>query len=239
MVKLFGKKGKAVESVRIKLDLNLKNIPTEEYSHIMKAYQISMTQFERNLKESLVEGYVSISALDKITQAFNFPELRQQEIPSFASVDRIIAKGFHTTPRPLPEQVLPQQPAPIQPTSPAPTPEPAPTVDSPLIQHVAREKKPEFTPKKPVLTFETKSQVAVPSSPKPVPTQPLVTELKKPTINIPNISLKSAPTPSISPLGSGPKRSEEDRATGIAILRKQMLSELKKIRTVVSESDEN
>jgi hypothetical protein len=33
-------------------------------------------------------------------------------------------------------------------------------------------------------------------------------------------------------------RREEDRATGIAILRKQMLTELKKIRSVVSEQDQ-
>ena len=49
----------------------------------------------------------------------------------------------------------------------------------------------------------------------------------------------SKPTskPTASPLVQPKGRREEDRATGIAILRKQMLTELKKIRSVVSEQD--
>ncbi|MHA2172375.1 MAG: hypothetical protein ACXAB7_21095, partial [Candidatus Kariarchaeaceae archaeon] len=81
------------------------------------------------------------------------------------------------------------------------------------------------------------------STPEPLkqaqPTTP-ESSLKAPTI--PKISFPTSPSSSDSPL-SNPLanirgRKEEDRATGIAILRKQMLTELKKIRSVVAEQDQ-
>ena len=105
------------------------------------------------------------------------------------------------------------------------TPKPTPTIKA----------------KKPVIQFapeEISPQPAQTTQPTPLTpkTQPTIKQPEAPTISFPSISLKSAPSPT-SPLGSTPTRTEEDRATGIAILRKQMLSELKKIRAVVSDAD--
>jgi hypothetical protein len=108
---------------------------------------------------------------------------------------------------------------------PTPTPKPKISFSFPATEESTPELKP--TPTTPE-----------PASEKPTTPSPL-TPPSIPKISFPSTSKDTATaTPPTNPLANIRGRREEDRATGIAILRKQMLTELKKIRSVVSEQDQ-
>ncbi|MFW9903288.1 MAG: hypothetical protein ACFFFH_03070 [Candidatus Thorarchaeota archaeon] len=255
MVKLFKRKSK-VEAKDFKFDtsLKLKALPLEEYAHVSYAFQVAILRFERMLKESLLEGYITSTTLEKISQELNLSEIRSLEIPDMPSLQTIFgSEAASATPKkpvaevisptksvnipktktPVPESIAPEAPTVIPPTI-TPT-EPFPDT-KPTQPSISTE-----PPKtRPTISFSFPESPTEPKevTPSPTPTPTPTTQITPPTI--PKISFPSKPTtpPSISPLPQSSRGREEDRATGIAILRKQMLTELKKIRSVVSEQDQ-
>ncbi len=249
MVKLFKRKSK-VETRDFKFDtsLKLKSLPLEEYAHVSYAFQVAILRFERMLKESLLEGYITSTTLEKISQEFNLTEIRDFEIPDTPSLKAVFgAEAPSIAAKPVPKAVPSTPSLDIDET---PTPQPitseAPSITPPTI--TPTEPSPDAKPASPSISTEPKTRPTIsfsfPDSPTepeevtPSPTPTPKSQLTPPTI--PKISFPSKPTtpPTISPLSRATRGREEDRATGIAILRKQMLTELKKIRSVVSEQDQ-
>lgn len=253
MVKLFKRKSK-VETRDFKFDtsLKLKSLPLEEYAHVSYAFQVAILRFERMLKESLLEGYITSTTLEKISQEFDLTEIRDFEIPDTPSLKAVFGAeapsiAAKPVPKPVPKAVASTPSLDIAET---PTPQPitseAPSITSPTI--TPTEPSPDAKPAPPSTSTEPKARPTIsfsfPDSPTepeeviPAPTPTPKSQITPPTI--PKISFPSKPTtpPTISPLSRATRGREEDRATGIAILRKQMLTELKKIRSVVSEQDQ-
>lgn len=245
MVKLFKKKAKE-ETRDFKFDtsLKLKKLPIEEYAHVSHAFQTAILRFERMLKESLLEGYITSTTLEKISQEFNISEVRDLEIPDTPSLKVIYSSeappiaarkpvpkvvtstsSISVAETPASRPVVPESPT-ISPTEPSPDAKPAPPTTS---------TEPET---RPTFSFSFPGSPTEPKEVAPSPTPTPKREISPPTI--PKISFPSKPAtpPALSPLARSAGRREEDRATGIAILRKQMLTELKKIRSVVSEQDQ-
>ncbi|NHJ01674.1 MAG: hypothetical protein EAX86_05995 [Candidatus Heimdallarchaeota archaeon] len=238
MVKLFRKKSQEEKKdLKFEASLKLKSLSLEEYTHVAYAFQVSLLRFERMLKESLLEGYITSTTLEKISQEFNFLAIRNLEIPqveSLATIFGVEAKPDAKTPKLMPKETqstsIPEPVEVIEPEVPSehpiPSLKPQPTpVSQPL-------KKPSFTFSVPEPVLEPTVQSTTPSleKPSPKPAKPVAPPIPK--ISFPTIATSS------DPLGQVRARREEDRATGIAILRKQMLTELKKIRTVVSEDQQ-
>ncbi|MFX1511994.1 MAG: hypothetical protein ACFFCQ_05370 [Promethearchaeota archaeon] len=105
-------------------------------------------------------------------------------------------------------------PAPVSTPTPVPTPAPVSTPTS----------VPPPTPLKPTPPSPMPSAL---SPPPPMPTEPAPVDPKPPSA--PSVPSTQAPTPPPS------SAAEEDRATGIALLRKEMLSELKELRSILDE----
>ncbi|MHA2224705.1 MAG: hypothetical protein ACXAC8_05850 [Candidatus Hodarchaeales archaeon] len=261
MVKLF-KRGSKVEKKSLKLEssLKLKELPIEEYAHVTYAFQLAILRFERLLKESLLEGYITSTTLEKISREFNFAEIRKLDIPEIPSLQEIFGTE---QPRMASTKKIPEvettAPKPV--TAPVSTSQPsAPSIASSIptasrqSQPVVEEKTPIATPSpesplsRPKISFSFPETKSTPTStsiqPSPTPTHTKTSStptISTPSPSIPKISFPTLSKPtspsSSSLLGQSTGRREEDRATGIAILRKQMLTELKKIRSVVSEED--
>jgi hypothetical protein len=249
VVKLFKKKSqKQTREFKFETSLKLKDLPIEEYAHIAYAFQVAALRFERMLKESLLEGYITSTTLERITREFNFAEIRDVEIPETHSVDQLFGSEKPTikTMEHIPESTItkptieaPQgpKPRPVVPTAPITPPiTPSQPPTQPAVEEVAPP--PEIVTIPPKISF---SFPETPSIPTPSPPPPQTPEKEPTTPSIPKISFpsmaKPPTTPPSSPLASFTQRREEDRATGIAILRKQMLTELKKIRSVVSDQE--
>ncbi|MFX1516170.1 MAG: hypothetical protein ACFFC6_07670 [Promethearchaeota archaeon] len=250
MVKLFKKKPK-VKTKDFKFDtsLKLKSLPLEEHAHVSYAFQVAILRFERMLKESLLEGYITSTTLEKVSQEFNLSEIRAMDIPDTPSLHQVFGSEAVQPPtaRKPPPKVV--KPTPIPKTEP-PTPQPV-TPETPSITPLTispTEPSPDAKPAPPSVSPEPVTRPTIsfsfpesPTEPKEVTPSPTPTPTAKiPPPAIPKISFPSKPTspPAISPLSRVSRGREEDRATGIAILRKQMLTELKKIRSVVSEQDQ-
>ena len=258
MVKLFKRKtDKKTANFKFDGSIKLKGLPIEEYAHVAHAFQISVLRFERMLKESLLEGYITSTTLERISREFKISMIRELAIPETESLALLF--GDESPISTKPQQVPKLEEKVIVPAEPAvPTPDKAPgiTPEVPTVPDIAV---PEPVVAEPVAKPSDVSEIIAPipkisfsipspaykpeSSPEPpkqtLPTTP-ESALKAPTI--PKISFPASPSSSASPL-SNPLanirgRKEEDRATGIAILRKQMLTELKKIRSVVAEQDQ-
>jgi hypothetical protein len=258
LVKLFKRKtDKKTANFKFDGSIKLKDLPIEEYAHVAHAFQVSVLRFERMLKESLLEGYITSTTLERISQEFKISMIREMAIPETESLALLF--GGESTISSKPQQVPTLEEKEIIPTEPVvPTPDAAPeiTPEVPTVPEIAvpepavaepavkPSEVPEISTPIPKISFSIPSPASTPeSSPEP-PKQakPTTSEssLKAPTI--PKISFPASPSSSSSPL-SNPLanirgRKEEDRATGIAILRKQMLTELKKIRSVVAEQDQ-
>jgi hypothetical protein len=251
VVKLFGRKSK-VETKDFKFDtsLKLKGLPLEEYAHVSYAFQVAILRFERMLKESLLEGYITSTTLEKISQELNLSEIRNLDIPDTPSLQTIFGSDAApiTTKKPISE-VVPSTTSVPEPSTPAPQPiaPEAPIIITPPVI-TPTEPSPDAKPTPLSISTEPKTRPKIsftfpesPAEPKEVTPSPTSTPAKQITPpTIPKISFPSKPTtpPSISPLSRVSSGREEDRATGIAILRKQMLTELKKIRSVVSEQEQ-
>lgn len=230
----------------------------EEYAHVTYSFQTALLRFERMLKESLLEGYITSTTLEKISQEFRLAIVRDLEIPFTPSLEKIFGSK---SPTQLAKQAMPDEmPAPSTEVSEAPSPQPiatktpsiAPVTFTTPITEPSPDAKPSPTtiPTEPLVTRpkisfsfperpDEPKEVPSARSPSLAPSEPKKSEITPPTIpkiSFPSISKTTSP-PSLSPLSQPKGQREEDRATGIAILRKQMLTELKKIRSVVSEQD--
>lgn len=241
MVKLFGKKGKETANFKFDASVKLKGLQPEEYSHVAFAFQVAILRFERMLKESLLEGYISSTTLEKVSQGFKIATVRDLSIPKIDSVKSLFGEesalimarksDSMKVETPSPPSIPKEEKIPeiIPPTEIPPAPEPV--IETP-VEPVAE---------KPKISFSFP-----PSPPKSSPAATPPTKAPDPIISpskpsIPKISFTTEPKPSpppANPLEAIRGRREEDRATGIAILRKQMLTELKKIRSVVAEQDQ-
>lgn len=251
VVKLFKRKAqKKTETFKFETSLKLKGLPLEEYAHVSYAFQAAILRFERMLKESLLEGYITSSTLEKISREFELEDIRNMEIPPTPSLKVTFGAD---TPSILAKKPLPKtEPIPTKVPEEIPVPEPitpeAPSITPPAI-------KPEVTPEieptlpkiqaepstpTPKISFSfpetpTEPKTTLPS-PTPSPLKETITPPTIPKISFPSIAKPTA-TPPTNLLAQSRGKREEDRATGIAILRKQMLTELKKIRSVVSEEE--
>ena len=248
MVKLFGrKKDKSTETFKFDTSLKIKDLPLEEYSHISFAFKTAILRFERMLKESLLEGYITSTTLEKISQEFKLAEIRNLEIPDSKTIRTLFGEES--------AQLLAKHEAPPTEIEPYPVPKKVEEVPVPIIhppevpsapETVIEAPLPPVTPKpepdsKPTISFSFPTPSAEPApEPVPQPTSKPVAPLSPPTIPKISFPTESKPpeTPPANPLAAIRGHREEDRATGIAILRKQMLTELKKIRSVVSEQEQ-
>ncbi len=253
MVKLFKRKtDKKTANFKFEGSIKLKDIPIEEYAHVAYAFQVSVLRFERMLKESLLEGYITSTTLERISREFKISKIRELAIPEAESVALLFGDEppIFTKTQQVPtleEKVI----IPAEPVFPTPDQSPRITAEEPSVPDIAVPEPvtkpievPEISAPIPKISFSIPSPAYKPESSQEPPkqAQPTAPEssLKAPTI--PKISFPADPSSSASPL-SNPLanirgRKEEDRATGIAILRKQMLTELKKIRSVVAEQDQ-
>ena len=264
MVKLFKRKDeKKTKNFKFNASVKLKGLPLEEYSHVVFAFQTAILRFERMLKESLLEGYITSTTLERISQEFDFTSIRDLSIPAIETVRTMFGQEaadllgkkhvpvvetikkevipdvvtpsvpVSTTPNPTiaPETIPSLSDIPVEP-SPTPALKPAPQISF-SFPTAASEPLPAATPK-PELSVTPADSIlegTQPATPSPL-TPPSIPKISFPTSAKP---AESAPT---NPLAQVRGRREEDRATGIAILRKQMLTELKKIRSVVAEQDQ-
>ena len=246
MVKLFKKKSsQKTKTFKFETSLKLKDLPLEEFAHVTYAFQVAILRFERMLKESLLEGYVTSTTLERICREMKIAEIRTIKIPETPSVAAIFGSD---APEIKAKEVVPVSQAPTVPSTPisqpivstvsTPTPTPVsapiPSLDTPPSQPSPIEKP---TPK-PKISFSI-PEISPPSiaptiTPTPSSSEPQTPPPLIPKISFPSLSKPSTTTPS-NLLSQTLGKREEDRATGIAILRKQMLTELKKIRSVVSE----
>jgi len=245
VVKLFKKKSsQKTETFKFETSLKLKDLPLEEFVHVTYAFQVSILRFERMLKESLLEGYVTSTTLERISREMKIAAIRNIEIPETASVTALFGSD---DPEMKAREVVPVSPAPRVPSTPVsqpimptvsastPAPAPAPSIVTPSSQPSPNESptprpKISFSIPEPSPPSTTPTITPTPNSSEPrTPTPPTI-----PKISFPSLSKPSTTTPS-NLLSQTLGKREEDRATGIAILRKQMLTELKKIRSVVSK----
>lgn len=245
VVKLFKRKSQQkTRDFKFDTSLKIKSLPLEEYAHVAYAFKVATLRFERMLKESLLEGYITSTTLEKISRDFRIATVRNIEIPETTSLREIFGSD-------LPESIAKEKPRidveptpktkPIEPEVPSTIPSPQPLTEikpSPTPMMEPSEKRPKISFNFPETSTEPTTTPS-PSSPAATSSVEPKTEISPPTI--PKISFpslaKPPTTPSIGPLSQPKGGREEDRATGIAILRKQMLTELKKIRSVVSEQD--
>ena len=240
MVRLFKKKtDETTRSFKFEASLKLKDLPVEEYAHVTYAFQVAMLRFERMLKESLLESYITSTTLEKISQGLNLYEIRDLKVPETPTIEKVFgessaAKLARQT-EPIPKIVTKKIEEKI-PDMPKEKPQVPVSKPTPVIPNISPEPS---TPPKISFSFPTAPEKSKTTD--LTPSEPTSLSPVKPEIpSIPKISFPSTSSgkPTSSPLGTLGRR-EEDRATGIAILRKQMLTELKKIRSVVSETEQH
>ncbi|MCK4848514.1 MAG: hypothetical protein KAT16_05800 [Candidatus Heimdallarchaeota archaeon] len=257
MVKLFKrKKGKKTANFKFDGSIKLKDLPIEEYAHVAYAFHVSFLRFERMLKESLLEGYISIQTLERISQEFKISSIRDLAIPKTESVTALFGeeslKSIKLQKTPLEKKEISRaEPAISKPITSPVIPTEEPTIPDTIVPDsiipkttVESTETPEIVVPAPKISFSFPSAADAPEASPETTTEPAPitpeSPLKPPTI--PKISFPASPSSSASPLANPLAnirgRKEEDRATGIAILRKQMLTELKKIRSVVAEQDQ-
>ncbi|MHA2295308.1 MAG: hypothetical protein ACXAEU_25050 [Candidatus Hodarchaeales archaeon] len=220
----------------VQLKVKLKKIPETDNQILMHVFKNSLHDFvdkinkfieysvldevdERNARD--LEKQIDFNQLDKVRiEPEVVKRIQQAEQMTYAKETPATQPGItvSTEPRPLvtPKVYTPVVAAPPGIQSPF-TPQPAPAV----------------APPQPESSNITDSKINIPDfgtpSTKPS-TPPSVPDI---SFSIPKLSLKAETTETKASIID-----EEDRATGIAILRKKMLMELKKIRSVVAEEEE-
>lgn len=209
MVRLFKKSGKKhTTTFKFNASLHLKKLELEEYAHVIHAFHKGLTELNHFLKESLLEGYISFDTFNRITKELKLEKFRNSKIPNVPSIKTLFySKAVELRPSEPDISSMPDQ---IQ--SEVPRQE---VISGPPPSELAPKSPPKSPPK------------SAPPLPTGAPTPPPPLPSGSPTI--PKVTF-SQPT-TISILGSSEPQRESDRATGIAILRKQMSEELKKIRT--------
>lgn len=248
MVKLFKKKSGKTREFKFETSVKLKDLPKDEFAHVAHAFQVSALRFERMLKESLLEGYITSTTLERISQGYKFEEIRNFDIPETPSINELFGSEEIASPTRVTEPEKPKIETPIvepsqplvtetpKPITPSVVPKPISPTSIPKVEPIAKPSKISFSfPETPAITKPPSTTTPSTSQPSEAP----IPAPKTPKISFPTMTKPTAPTamPPTDPLARVAARREEDRATGIAILRKQMLTELKKIRSVVSEQD--
>lgn len=257
---------KKSNTVEIKIKLVLKKLLLEEYEAIMKNWKRHALKFEKDLRHLADNGVISFKILDDFTKKFKFDELHRLRFTSPEEPEIMAQRpGLPVTqpvaPQYTSEQFNQPQTAYNQPTSfGQPTTFPAqPLAPQNEFSSTPRpQEQPAQTgfassprPNQGFPTFTQNPTPTQPSAPGPLsdlnnqpPTSPQIQPAAtapqpttSPTLNfnVPGLSPQpSSPSASVS-LGAD----EEDRATGIAILRKKMLTELRKIRSVVEQEGQD
>ncbi len=225
MVKLFKKTTRdQKKSFKFNASLNLKGLSLEEYAHVIHAFQKSFSQLDQLLKESLIEQYISYPTFDRISQELKLVKIKKSQIPEVPSIkalfgSRLTVELDTREPIDIPSQTLMGPPSPPPKTPPVP-PESPPPPSAPSIPQTSFPSRPPASP-------------TSPSVPLPPSSTPIKTDRPKVSFSE-DVSIPDAVS---SPLGHFKQLREDDRATGIAILRQQMSEELKKIRQMIPDQD--
>ena len=87
MVKLFKKsKQDQTKTFNFKSSLLLKNLPIEEYAHVIHAFHKGLTELDSLLKESLMENFISFYTFERISQELKLVKFRNCKIPDVPSI---------------------------------------------------------------------------------------------------------------------------------------------------------
>lgn len=214
---------------QVNIKFKIKKLPAPEYGAIALTWKTVMENFNHTLKEHLANDRITIETLAKLTKSFRFAE-----------IEAIDLTGIEMIEPPRVPSVTPEvQPTPITPTA---TPS-LPSVETiPQTTPIAKDISPptpastQVQPTQPEIggTAETIPQQTPPSQPQPIAAEP-----EKETGDLGfSVSVRpSIPSSKIPSASESAGSSEEDRATGVAVLRKQMLEELRRIRTIATEAD--
>ena len=153
MVKLFKRKtDKKTANFKFEGSIKLKDLPIEEYAHVAHAFQVSVLRFERMLKESLLEGYITSTTLERISREFKISMIRELAIPETESLALLfggespISTKTQQVPTLEEKVIIPAEPVvPIPDQSPRITPE-VPTVSDIAVPEPVVAKPSEITP---------------------------------------------------------------------------------------------
>ncbi|OLS19387.1 MAG: hypothetical protein HeimC3_45960 [Candidatus Heimdallarchaeota archaeon LC_3] len=219
--------------LEFKVSLKLKNIPIDYWEEVMKQYKKHMLSFEKSLRYLADEDKIPFKILDKISDSFKFDEIHYLKFssPEEDSLQLTTPRPAYTTQTPSLE-TIPQQPPPQFPTQiPPPSQQPQQQISKPEVKQQTKE---DFT-----FGGAAFDQTTPTPGFEPTPQTSQEPEASKATegfsFSIPSIGQDTAPGTTSDPSGVSIGVDEEDRATGIAILRRKMLMELRKIRNVVEE----
>ncbi|MFX0117072.1 MAG: hypothetical protein ACFFB3_21170 [Candidatus Hodarchaeota archaeon] len=230
---------------KVKINFRVKKMTDEEYSVVAGLWKQTMLDFEERLRANLRASRLDYKTFKDLDKGFNFVSLAALDVPLPKSLDSKTL-GPEPLPHGQPEDVLekaiagPQvEPAPIT-TSEPPTSKPLETSvkNSVLKAQVVPAESSIYTPMSAPHANEGEARPSLRSladmakSPAARPSSPVRAE----TITRPSPGIPDAPTAE-KPAVTAPIE-EEDRATGIAILRQQMLSELKKIRGIIETKEQ-
>jgi hypothetical protein len=236
--------GKKTE-FKVKINVRLKKMSEEEYNIVAGLWKRMMLDFEEGLRVNLRANKLDYKTFKELDKNFDFASLAALSVPLYQPISReeaSLAPVTPTQPQPTVEEVAT-----------APEVEPAPAVESSLPPSLTQEdSSSEFVPQESTRTVKapTIAPLNIPSAPseKPQPSLKSLTGLAKSPSTRPSLPTKTEDSPKPSPgipkvptieePSSKPPIEEEDRATGIAILRQQMLSELKKIRGIIETKEE-
>ncbi|MFX0203108.1 MAG: hypothetical protein ACFFCW_43950 [Candidatus Hodarchaeota archaeon] len=220
MVKLFKKSGqKQTATFKFNSSLQLKNLELEEYAHVIHAFHKGLTELDHFLKESLLENYISFHTIERISRELELVKFCHCKIPNVSSLKTLFySKAVELK------------------TS-------EPEIISKIKQIEVKEHPQEVKKGPPPLELAPKPIVTLSSPPQAPSTPPTASPTPPPPISSgsptrPKIVFSDTVTEASltsSSLGTPRPQRESDRATGIAILRKQMVEELKKIRTILPE----
>ena len=215
-------------NLEFKVNMKIKKIPIEYYEEVMKQYKRHLLAFEKSLRYLADEDKIPFKILDKISDAFKFDEIHYMKFstPEEDTLHLTAPRPAVSAPGPVtPMESVPQQPPPQFPAPQQTTPAMASHLESPP------QKEEDFTFGGAAFDQPTAPGFQPPPSTPEEPPPSKATEGF--SFSIPSIG-QDSPTTSSDPSGVS-IGVDEDRATGIAILRRKMLMELRKIRNVVEE----
>lgn len=216
----------------------------KEYNVVAGLWKQMMLDFEEKLRANLRTNMLDYKTFKDLDKGFDFASLAALDVaisaPSLGE-----KRPTEVEARPASHVAVEQTPITPKVESPPITTAEQPTIQpqEPLISPAISQ--PSVAPTQPT-TFSSLSGVS-PSQQKPQPSLESLAGLAKSTSasaippSEPEFPVKPIPGIPKAPTAGEPKPKapieEEDRATGIAILRQQMLSELKKIRGIIETKE--
>lgn len=217
----------------------------EEYNIVAGLWKRMMLDFEEGLRVNLRANALDYKTFKDLDKNFDFASLATLKVPLPQPISQEELRLAPVTPKQrqtVVEQattVTEAETAPLAAASPPPSlPQESSSLESAPQESVPTAKTPSIAPLNiPSSTSEEpqpslKSLTGLAKSPSTRPILPTKTEkVPRPSPGIPKVPTAEEPN-------SKPPAEEEDRATGIAILRQQMLSELKKIRGIIETKEE-